>query len=352
MKKALIITAVLAAAVVLAVVIITSNSNSSTENAGEPQSAEPAKVVVYAYDSFVSEWGPGPVVAEAFEAEYGIPVELVSAGDGAQVLQKAVLEKGNPRADVLVGIDNNLLSTAIRQDVLEPYRSLESGKIDPDLIFDEEFYVTPYDYGYFSIIYDTEKIDEPPRTMQELTDPRFKDQLILMDPRTSTPGLGFLMWSVHRYGEDFTCYWENLESSILTITEGWDSGYGLFTSGEAPMVLSYTTSPAYHVEYEDSTRYQAAVFEDGHYMQIEGMGVVKGAPHPDAARKFIDFALSDSFQSVIPLTNWMYPVVPGTELPASFEYAPEPEKSFYFPSAEVLENRESWIDEWSLIVTN
>jgi thiamine transport system substrate-binding protein len=352
MKKALIIAAVLAAAVVLAVVIITSNSNSSTENAGEPQSAEPAKVVIYAYDSFVSEWGPGPVVAEAFEAEYDIPVELVSAGDGAQVLQKAVLEKGNPRADVLVGIDNNLLSTAIRQDVLEPYRSPESGKIDPDLIFDKEFYVTPYDYGYFSIIYDTEKIDEPPRTIQELTDPRFKDQLILMDPRTSTPGLGFLMWSVYRFGDDFTCYWENLESSILTITEGWDSGYGLFTSGEAPLVLSYTTSPAYHVEYEESTRYQAALFEDGHYMQIEGMGVVKGAPHPDAARKFIDFALSDTFQSVIPLTNWMYPVVPGTELPASFEYAPEPEKSFYFPSAEVLENRESWLDEWSLIVTN
>lgn len=340
MKKALIVAALIAVLTVLAVVFLTPNSKTIEEG-----------LVVYAYDSFVSEWGPGPQIAEAFEEEYGIPVQLVSAGDGGQVLQKAVLEKDDPAADILIGIDNNLLTTAKQAGILEPYRSPSVENIAPELLFDEDFYVTPYDYGYFSIIYDTEKIENPPRNLEDLTDPRFRDKLILMDPRTSTPGLGFLMWTAYRFGDDFPEFWEKLRSSTLTITEGWDSGYGLFTSGEAPLVLSYTTSPAYHAEYEDSTRYQAAIFEDGHYLQIEGLGMVKGAPHPKAAEKFIDFALSESFQSVIPLTNWMYPVITDIGLPDSYRYAPEPEISFSFSGEEVQQYRDQWIDRWTRVVS-
>jgi len=352
MKKALLVTALLAVIVVLAVVFVFPGPEETGPPSGDGGSDQPEELVVYAYDSFVSEWGPGPVIAEAFEEQYGVPVRLDSVGDGAQVLQKAVLEKENPRADILIGIDNNLLGVALEQDILHAYRPTGSDRIDPHLILDDDFHITPYDYGTFSIIYDTEKIESPPKSLEDLTDPRFRDRLILMDPRTSTPGLGFLMWTVYRYGEDFTDYWERLEDSILTISEGWDSGYGLFTSGEAPLVLSYTTSPAYHVEYEESTRYQAAIFEEGHYMQIEGMGIVKGAPHLEAAKMFMDFALSGTFQSVIPLTNWMYPVVKGTTLPDSFEYAPEPEKSFSFPVGKLQENRDRWIDQWSRTVTN
>jgi len=352
MKKALVFIVPAALFVLLAVVFLTPNQKKSTRIPPEDEEGASAELVIYAYDSFVSEWGPGPIIAEAFEKEYGIPVRLVSAGDGAQVLQKTILEKNHPKADIIVGIDNNLLSAAKKAEVLESYTSPLADRIRPELILDDEYYVTPYDYGYFAIIYDTEKIDSPPKTLEELTSPRFKDKLILMDPRTSTPGLGFLMWTVYRYGDEFPDYWERLRSSTLTVTEGWDSGYGLFTSGEAPLVLSYTTSPAYHVEYEESRRYQAAIFEDGHYMQIEGMGLVKGGSHPEAARKFIDFSLSDTFQSVIPLTNWMYPVVSGIELPESYAYAPEPELSFCFPGDEVLKHRDDWIDTWSNTVTN
>ena len=172
-----------------------------------------------------------------------------------------------------------------------------------------------------------------------------------MDARTSSPGLGFLLWTIAVYGDNYTDYWERLKPSILTITEGWSSAYGLFTSGEAPLVLSYTTSPAYHVEYEDTKQYMASLFQNGNYMQIEGMAILKDAPHREAAEKFIDFILTPDFQKAIPLTNWMFPVLPGIEMPDSFEYALKTEVPLQLNAETIESNRKEWLKQWILIVS-
>jgi thiamine transport system substrate-binding protein len=172
-----------------------------------------------------------------------------------------------------------------------------------------------------------------------------------MDPRTSSPGLGFMLWTISEFGDDFAEYWKELMPSVLTITDGWDSGYGLFTEGEAPMVLSYTTSPAYHAEYEDSDRYKSAIFPDGHYMQIEGISIVKNARHREAAEFFIDFLIEEKSQNEIPLTNWMYPVRTDLPLPESFDLAPKPAKSLIIESEIIDSSLSKWIDEWTNAVT-
>ena len=309
------------------------------------------RLTIYAYDSFVSEWGPGPAVFSAFEEKYGIKLSVLSAGDAGQVLQKAIIEKDNPKADLLLGIDNNLLAKALSEDIFESYKSPNLNKIPKKLIFDNTNSVTPFDYGYFSIIYDSEKISSPPRTLEDLLKPEYKKSIILMDPRTSSPGLGFLLWTIAEYGDNYTEYWQNLMPSVLTITDGWDSGYGLFTEGEAPMVLSYTTSPAYHVEYEGTERYKTAIFKAGHYMQIEGVGIVKNSKNRKEAELFIDFILEDQIQNIIPLTNWMYPVNTNLKLPESFNFAPKPEQTLIIDSGEIDRNLSNWIEEWTSAVT-
>jgi len=280
-----------------------------------------------------------------------LKVQVISAGDAGQVLNRAILEKNSPRADIVLGIDNNLLAKAINAGILEPYKSKNINLIPDELIFDKTYHVTPFDHGYFAIVYDSRKLDNIPGNFEELTKPQYKNMLILQDPRTSSPGLGFLLWTVAVYGEKYVDYWKRLKPNILTITEGWDTAYGLFTSGEAPMVLSYTTSPAYHVEYENTTRYRAVIFEEGNYLQIEGMGIIKGAKNRLNARKFIDFMLTEDFQKEIPLTNWMYPVNPNVELPDSFRYAPRPEKSLSLDTYTIQKNQDKWIDAWLRIVT-
>jgi thiamine transport system substrate-binding protein len=315
-----------------------------------PGAEEEPDLVIYAYDSFVSEWGPAGRVIPKFEALYGVKVSLVSAGDAGQVLSRAIFERQAPGADILVGIDNNLLTRALEAEVLQPYRSPDLGLIPAELIFDPSGHVTPFDFGYFAFVSDSLVLDDPPASLEELTEPRFRDKIILEDPRTSSPGLGFLLWTIAVYGEKYLDYWERLKPNLLTITEGWDSAYGMFTSGEAPLVLSYTTSPAYHVEYEQTRRFRALIFPGGHYLQIEGMGIARGARHPGLARKFIDFILSEDFQEEIPLTNWMYPVNPAASLPASFDYAPRPETSLSLEPQAIRENQERWLRAWAELI--
>jgi thiamine transport system substrate-binding protein len=319
---------------------------SATAAVASPAIEEVPELVVYAYDSFVAEWGPAPLVIPKFEEKHGVEVKVVSVGDAGQVLNRAILEKDDPQADIVLGIDNNMLSRALEEKVLQPYRSPNLDAVPKQLIFDSTHSVTPFDYGYFAFVYDSEALVNPPKSLEELTDPRFRKRIILEDPRTSSPGLGFLLWTIAVYGDEYLEYWERLQPNLLTITDGWDTAYGMFTSGEAPMVLSYTTSPAYHVEYEQTERYRALLFEKGNYLQIEGVGILKGAPHPDLARKFIDFVLTEDFQAEIPLTNWMYPVDPEVAAPDSFHLAPKPELTLQLPAAEIRKNRERWINAW------
>jgi thiamine transport system substrate-binding protein len=291
-------------------------------------------------------------MARLFEAREGIKVNFVSAGDAGEVLAQAILEKKAPQGDLIIGIDNNLLSRALSEGILEPYRSSLAGLIPGELILDPDFYLTPFDYGFFAINYDSEKIINPPLSLEELCDPKYRNQLVAIDPRTSTPGLGFLLWTVKVYGDNYQDYWRRLKPNILTVAGGWSTGYALFTSGEAPLVLSYTTSPPYHVEYEDSTRYRAAIFNEGHYLQIEGAGILKGGANPEAAGKFIDALLSPEFQALLPLTNYMYPVNPETPLPASYDYAPKPGIILNIDADVLEENREAYLNGWLQVMGN
>ena len=314
-------------------------------------SKEEDKLTIYAYDSFVSEWGPAGKVIPRFTEETGIEVNIISVGDAGSVLSRAIFEKNDPKADILLGIDNNMLARAIESGVLKPYESPNLDGIPNALIFDSSHHVTPFDYGYFSIVYDSQAMSDPPGNLEALTEPRYRDKIIVEDPRTSSPGLGFLLWTIAVYGDEYLDYWKRLVPNLLTITESWDTAYGIFTSGEAPMVLSYTTSPAYHAEYEASNRFRALVFEEGNYLQIEGMGIVNGTKRLKEAETFIDYILTESFQKEIPLTNWMYPVNPDTPLPSSFDYAPLPLIPLSLDAGEIRRNQERWLQQWAETVS-
>ncbi|MDR1903958.1 MAG: thiamine ABC transporter substrate-binding protein [Treponema sp.] len=284
------------------------------------------EVVVWTYDSFNSEWGPAPDVEKKFLEETGITIKWVSHGDAGEVLSRLLLEGESAGADIILGLDQNMAEKALESGLFEAYKPSGADKVFPELIFDAGFRLIPLDYSYFAIVYDSERIPNPPKSLEDLTDKAYGKQLILMDPRTSSPGLGFLAWTKEVYGGNWKDYWRRLSPSILTIAEGWSSGYGLFTSGEAPLVLSYTTSPSYHLEYEGTERYKTAVFNEGHAVQIEAAGLLSHAKNKENAKKFLDFMLSPSFQSIIPLTNWMYPVI-DIPLPASFRISPKSGKA-------------------------
>ncbi|WP_191017674.1 thiamine ABC transporter substrate-binding protein [Treponema zioleckii] len=304
-------------------------------------SAENKEITVYAYDSFLGEWGPGPEIKKVFEEKTGLTVNFVEFEDAISVMSKAILEKDNPIADVIIGLDNNIAHRAIEADILESYKPSGADELIPQnlvSILGGDWKITPYDYSHFAIIYDTKSTLPAPESLDDLKNEIYRNSLILMDPRTSTPGLGFVAWTVATYGENYLDFWKELKPNILAMTPGWSSGYGMFEKGEAPMVISYTTSPAAGIEYNGGTTFKTLIFDDGHPIQVEGAAIIKNAKNLEGAKKFMDFLISDEAQKTLPLTQWMYPANKNVALPPCYEQgAAIPEKTLT-PNPKELEN--------------
>ena len=309
-----------------------------------PAAAE-QKLTVYTYESFTAEWGPGPQVEKAFEAKCGCDLEFVSVADGVALLNRVRLEGKDTKADIVLGLDTNLTAEALATGLFVPHGVDPAGFAVPGGWSDPVF--LPFDYGYFAVVYDTGKLPNPPASLKELVEGDPQQKIVIQDPRSSTPGLGLLLWVKAVYGDEAGKAWAKLKERVLTVTPGWSESYGLFTSGEAPMVLSYTTSPAYHMIAENTERYQAAAFAEGHYLQVEvAATTTTGAANP-LSRDFLSFMTGPEFQDVIPETNWMFPAG-RTDKPLNpaFDRLIRPAKSLLIPADEVAAKRKAWVDEW------
>ncbi|KHD23781.1 thiamine ABC transporter substrate-binding protein [Vibrio caribbeanicus] len=305
-------------------------------------------LTVYTYDSFAADWGPGPKVEKAFEAQCGCDVNFVALDDGVSILNRLRLEGENSKADVVLGLDNNLMAEAKKTGLLAEHSVDTTSVTLPNGWSDSTF--VPYDYGYFAFVYNKEKLANPPKSLKELVDSRDDLKVIYQDPRTSTPGQGLMLWMKSVYGDEATQAWQNLAKKTVTVTKGWSEAYSMFLEGESDLVLSYTTSPAYHLIAEGDAKFAAADFAEGHYTQVEVAAKVKGSNNQALADQFMAFILSDEFQSVMPTGNWMYPVT-SVELPQGFETLTVPNKALSFSADKVAENRKTWIREWQSALT-
>ncbi len=308
------------------------------------QADDKPTLTVYTYDSFVSEWGPGPKVEEAFEAVCDCDLDLVAAGDGAALLGRVRLEGARSDADVVLGLDANLVAMARETGLFAPHGQDLPESAVPGGWADDTF--VPYDWGYFAFVYDTTRTETPPASFEDLLNAPKDVTIVIQDPRTSTPGLGLLLWVKHVYGDEAPSVWERLEPRIVTVTKGWWEAYSAFLEGEATMALSYTTSPAYHVIAEDDDTKRAAAFEEGHYMQIEVAGKLAGSDVPDLADRFLAFIAKEDFQTIIPTTNWMYPAYPAGDLPEAFGDLVEPADSLIFAPEDTPAVRKAALAEW------
>jgi thiamine transport system substrate-binding protein len=307
-------------------------------------------LTIYTYDSFTASWGPGPVIEEAFEAECDCEVSFVSVADGVALLNRLRLEGAGSAADIILGIDNSLVHEARETGLFAPHGvSLDDVQVPGG--WDDDIFV-PFDYGYFAVIYNSEAVQNPPTSLKELVEGDASQKIAIQDPRTSTPGLGLLLWIKAIYGDEADKAWAEFSDRVLTVTPGWSESYGLFTSGEAPMVLSYTTSPAYHRIAEGEEKYRAAEFAEGHYLQVEVAGMTaKGAENP-LAKQFLEFMTGPGFQDAIPETNWMFPAGRTSEpLDPVFSEMIRPEEPLEIPSEVVAQNRRAWIDEWLKVMS-
>ena len=312
-----------------------------------PAFAKPV-LTVYTYDSFAADWGPGPVVKKAFEADCNCELKFVALEDGVSLLNRLRMEGKNSKADVVLGLDNNLLNAATQTELFAKSNVPNDAVTVPGGWKNDTF--VPFDYGYFAFVYDKTKLQNPPKSLKELVESDQKWRVIYEDPRTSTPGLGLLLWMQKVYGDKTPEAWQKLAAKTVTVTKGWSEAYGLFLKGEGDLVLSYTTSPAYHIIEEKKESYAAANFAEGHYLQVEVAARTAASKQPELAEQFLKFMVSPAFQKAIPTGNWMYPVT-DVALPEGFNSLVKPKNTLEFTPQQVADKRAGWVSEWQRAVS-
>ncbi|SIT05521.1 thiamine ABC transporter substrate binding subunit [Neptunomonas antarctica] len=308
---------------------------------GIVNSVNAADLTVYTYDSFVSEWGPGPQLEATFEAHCQCDIEFIAVDDGISILNRVRIEQDKTKADILLGLDDSLTEITRKEGLIQPH-GIKLDTLKTDLNWHDPNFI-PYDYGFFSFVYNSDKVSEPAVSLKELIDS--DASVIYQDPRTSTPGQGLMLWVKAVYGNQAPAAWKQLATHTVTVTKGWWEAYSMFLEGDADYVLSYNTSPAYHVIIQDKPQYKAALFNEGHIAQIEVAAISKYSKNPDLAKQFLQFLISPEAQSVIPTTNWMLPVINNIELPAVFDTLIAPKRIGFTPK-EIAKKRKKWLREW------
>jgi thiamine transport system substrate-binding protein len=305
--------------------------------------AETPVLNVYTYDSFATEWGPGPAIEQGFEATCGCDLVWTTAGDGAALLSRLMLEGEGSDADVVVGLDVNLMAQATATGLFAPHGVEGVNWTLPVTWSDATF--LPFDWGWFAFVFDRTETPQVPADFEALAASDLS--IVIQDPRSSTPGLGLVLWVKAAYGDRAGAIWAALADNIVTVTPGWSEAYGLFLQGEADMVLSYTTSPAYHLIAEGDDTKAAVPFSEGHMLQVEVAATLAGSDQPALAGDFLRYLVSDAAQAAIPTTNWMYPaVIPATPLADGFSALIAPEKTLFLSPDAVAGMRDAAVAEW------
>lgn len=323
-------------------------------------SPEPTDSVlrVMTHDSFrVSE-----EVIAAFEAEHNIQVQFTFAGDTGTALNRAILSRDNPIADVFYGVDNTFLSRGLEEDIFEPYQSPLLDEIPDELQLDPQNRALPVDYGDVCLNYDRGYFEAegiaPPQSLEDLLEPEYRGLLVVQNPATSSPGLSFLLATIGYFGEDqYLDFWRGLVENDVLVVNSWETAYytefsGSTGAGPRPIVVSYGSSPPFEVIYADPPIDEpptAVVTAAGScFRQIEFVGILAGTPNRELAEIWVDFMLSPAFQEDMPLQMFVFPVNPNAELDEEFvRYMAVPDAPVYLDPERIAANREQWIREWT-----
>lgn len=347
----------LALALTLATFALVAAACSGSDGDRSGDGRDGRKVVLLAYDSFT----PSDGIFDAFTEETGYEVEVVTGGDTGEMVNKAILTKNRPVADVIFGVDSSFVSRALDDGIFAPHTAADIDRVPPELVIDGAP-VTPVDRGDVCVNWDIAGLAArgvaPPTDLADLADPRFDGLVVVQNPASSAPGLSFMLATIAEFGEDgWLGYWEKLRANDVLVTDGWDDAYNVQFSGGAgkgprPVVVSYATSPVAEVVFGDprpDTPPTASMVK-GCHRSVEYAGVLANAREPEGAALLVDYLLSEPFQADLPLTLFVHPANAAAPLPPEFAFAAQVDAPLTTEPAAITANRERWTDEWTRTV--
>lgn len=316
-----------------------------------PPAFSQSRLRVYTYDALTGRDSLGEYLSREFLKDTGIQVQMVSFGTAGEAANQILLEGKNCQADILMGIDEILFNRLKEKKLFDLIDAQMFQEIEPFLKENSRFFL-PFDYGYLSFVYDERRTTPPKKNTLRSFSQTLQDsqKVVLQDPRTSSLGSEFLIWTKQSLGAQFDGFWKELNRHILTISPGWTGAYELFLKKQADYVLSYTTSPTYHRMRESLESIKPLYFEEGHFRQVEGAVLLSSSGKKSEAKKFLSFLIGPSVQERLPTFQWMYPSRRKIQLPKAFVETKIP-KAIPIDWTQVASHKDAWVKEWTLIMS-
>jgi len=337
--------------------ILSSCSQASTSPVST--NSEPRTLTVMTHDSFAASQS----VITQFETANNAKVQFIASGDAGTALNKAILAKDNPFADVFYGVDNTFLSRALTEDIFVPYNSPVLAQIPDQYKLDSQNRALPVDWGDVCVDYDksyfSKNKQEPPQILEDLIKPEYKNLLVVENPATSSPGLAFLLATISHFGtNNYLEYWKSLVENNVLVVNDWNTAfYTNFTrsGGDRPIVVSYNSDPAFEVINATTPETEAQIgviaSDLSCFQQIEFVGILRGTKNTDLAQKWVDYMLSPTFQEDMPAQMYVFPVNSKATLSATLQkYLVIPQILASVSPADIAANREAWINAWTQAV--
>ncbi|CAL9609373.1 Thiamine-binding periplasmic protein [Streptomyces sp. enrichment culture] len=335
---------------------------------GDGGSADSRTVTLVSHDS----WAASKDVVAAFEKQSGYQLKVLEDGDAGQAVNKAVLTKDNPQGDVFFGVDNTLLSRALDNGLFQPYEAKGSDRVLPEYRADQDQHrVTPVDSGDICVNYDKAYFKRhgltPPTSLDDLTEPQYKNLLVTENAGSSSPGLGFLLGTAAKYGDGngdggWEGYWKKLKANGVKVVDSWEQAYneefsgsagGKKAKGDRPLVVSYASSPPVEVVYADPQPDTAptGVADGTCFRQVEYAGLLSNAKNPEGGKALLDFLIGKTFQEDMPLNMFVHPVREGAQVPEIFrKFGPQAKDPQTMDPAKIADHRDQWVKAWTSLV--
>src|SRR6266704_6516622 len=245
-------------------------------------------------------------VVDAFTKQTGVLVDL-KVGKTSGLANEIRMEKARPRGDHYISTESGIMEILSKEGLLEPYQSAATKAVPEDFRSATGTWTGISGRARITL-YNANLVPEKaaPRSIFELTNPRWKGKLAIAGTRERTT----LAWAtalVALKGETFARdYLRGLHANDLKIltdnTEVWQG------VGRGECAIGLTNSPNYYLARHADLP-GGVVYADqgpsglGTPISPNAAGIIKGAAHRDAARKFIDFVLAPDGQRILVTTD-------------------------------------------------
>jgi len=235
-------------------------------------------------------------IANMFQTETGIKVELFRSG-GSAVLRRFMQEIDARRviADVMTISDPAEVRTLITRDLVVPFRPRHFDKVR-DEVKDPKGYHVAQRVNLVGIIARSDKGLTLPRNWTDLTDPRYKGLLVMPDPSYTAIQLMVIGTLSRKYGWGF---YQKLRANEIMIVQSHQQVSETLTRGERLIAAEGGDQFAW-LDRRAGHKIETIWPTDGAFAIGAPTVVIKGAPHPNAAKALAEFMISDAVQKLLP----------------------------------------------------